>query len=390
MTSKNQLETGSTLSRAFPVGAVYLGLMVGGGMAAGSYAISYFAPYGGWTLVFLLLYIVGVASATAKGLNFSRVMGYHNYYDFDCGLWGNTPKVRKYMGPLFDVYAFISSVIGEASCIALGGAMFNVLFGLPVLVGSLIFIFIFTILMTYGDELLRIVNTGMTFILIITLAVLLFGVIYLDGNSIVSRLTNFGIYKEWNSNLGAGFKGIIMYTFMGMGAPATLSNVNQKLTSKKDCDLAGIFSGVFVASAFLVTTMIVLPYAPEVFGFEVPILQVVNTKLVSISKIFLIFYWIVMFFALISSGPTLTYNLANRVEPLFMKNSEMKKPTKLFILGILVNLIALVISSAGLTAIVGKGYQYLGYIAAPLIVLPIFLFTNKWMREKEGENGQSK
>ena len=148
-----------------------------------------------------------------------------------------------------------------------------------------------------------------------------------------------------------------------------MSNYADQLHTKKDAWGAGLTIGVMVSMLFVLTGLIVLPFMPEVAKSNAPILLMCKDYLGSVLTLI---YWVVVIFAVISTAPTFTFNMANRWAASW-KTTQLPQRIKFFILSMTFLLICWFVSGVGLLAIVKKGYVMLGDLALYSIVFPLFI-----------------
>lgn len=361
----------------FGVAAVELGIVCGGAMASGSYAINYFARYGGGHLfTFGLIWMLFLVVAGGIELNFARVYKLYDYNSFYKELWGvnrpdANPILRAIVSVFFDFYSILTCMVGEAACIALGGVMLNSVFGWPLMVGNVIFGIIFVVLMFKGSDFLRKASGFMTVVLLACFVIVLVAVIMQKGDILKERLFNFEIGVDWTGqSLWSGYWAVIAYSATIFNGAVMLTNCAQKLKTTKDGIMTAVLSAVFCGFCFITTALIVLPFLPEELMNSAPILTICSEFLGS--KFFFAIYWIIMLFSLASSGPPITFNMANRCLKWWRGNS-ISEEKKLIVLGIVIQAVAIAISALGLTTLVSQGLSLSGKLAMPAIVLPVIL-----------------
>ena len=141
-----------------------------------------------------------------------------------------------------------------------------------------------------------------------------------------------------------------------------------------------------VGLLFIATSIITIGFAPESISQESPILYAVSNFIAPVAKWVVVVYYLVMFFALFTSGPGLTLNIAARWTPVFFKKSPNSK-LSVGIVAVVFNIICIAVSTLGLTTICAQGFTLLGKIAFPLIILPMLLTTwgraNRKFKENE-------
>ena len=365
-----------TFKAWFGIGALMFGTYCGANMASGVYASAYIVTLGGgWAIVWVLMFCAIMALFCAVGLDFVRAFQVTNYNAYYLALYGlqkpdANPLLKLIVTIFFDIWTALLGIVTVAATIALFAELFNTLLDVPVVVGSVGAVVLFTLLTLYGAGFLRKFNTIITISLTVSLLVIMAAVINVRGNVLAERLCNFEIGPDWKlTTVGAHFSMFLSYCFTTSSWGSTLSNYADQLHTKKDAWGAGLTIGVMVSMLFVLTGIIVLPFMPEVAKSNAPILLMCKEYL---SPVLTIIYWVVVIFAVISTAPTFTFNMANRWAASW-RTTQIPQRLKFFILSMTFLLICWFVSGVGLLAIVKKGYVMLGDLALYSIVLPLFI-----------------
>lgn len=252
----------------FGLGALMFGTYCGANMASGVYATTYMVTFGGgWMWVCLAIFIAFMAFFCAVSLNFIRAYKVDNYNSYYLALWGadkpgTNPVVKVIVSIFFDVYTTLMGVVTVAATIALFANLMESLFNIPIGVGSIIAVVMFTLLSMYGAAFLRKFNTVMTISLIAALAAILIFVIAMRGDVLAQRMFDFEGGMNWSGKTLASHFGMLVSYCLPPPAGVVSSNYAENIHTKKDAIGSGILIGVMVASLFFVTSLIVLPFLP--------------------------------------------------------------------------------------------------------------------------------
>ena len=375
MEQSKTTSTNKRLAAWFGLGAMMFGTYCGGSMASGAYATGYMTTFGGgYMLVFLAIFCVFMAFFCAISLNFIRTYHVEDYNEYYLALYGlertgSQPILKGVVTVFFDVYTVLMGLITTAGTINLFGQLMNSIFGIPIIVGSLISVVLFAILTIYGSGFLRKFNTIMTIGLVICLAAILVAVLTIRGDVFAERFGNFDIGMDWSgTTLQAHMTMFLSYCFTTSSWGSTLCNYSEKIKDQKDAIGAGILIAVLVTALFAVTSFIVLPFLPEMFN-DGPILAICQQYL---APALTVIYWVVVIFSVVSTGPTFTYNVSRRFSKLW-KTDKVGEKVKFFILSLVFLLLCFVVSNVGLMAIVQKGFSTMGGIAGFAIGIPLFI-----------------
>lgn len=359
----------------FGLAALVFGAFCGGAMASGAYATSYFARYGGGHLLaFVLIFIAIMALCCILGLNVIRAYKVTDYNGFYLTLYGlqnpgANPVLKQIVGLFFDCFTILSGITACSGAMALFGSLANSMTGVPVQAGSIIAAFMFAVLSVYGGAFLRKFNSVMTLALTGSLLAILIAVCALRGDVLLNLLGNFQVGVDWSGDsLATGYTMLISYCFNVCSWGATLSSYSEKIRDQKDAIGSGILIAVFVGALFFVTSCIVLPFLPEELN-STPILNICQNYLGSTLTVI---YWVVIFIAVITTGPTFAFSIAARFIKLW-KSDAVGQKLKVFIIAMGFMIICFFVSLMGLMKIVQIMLTSTGAIAAFSIFVPLVI-----------------
>ena len=326
------------------------------------------------------------------GINVIRAYKVTDYNGFYLALYGlhrdgSNPGLRKIVTLFFDFYTILSGIAACAGAMALFGALANSTTGMPVQAGSLIAAFVFAILSVYGSAFLRKFNTVMTLALTGSLLAVLAAVCAIRGDVLVGLLGNFRTGVDWSgASLATGYTMLISYCFNVGSWGATLSSYSEKIRDQKDAVGSGIMIAIFVSVLFFATSCIVLPFLPEQLN-STPILNICQNYLGSTLTII---YWVVIFIAVITTGPTFAFSIAARFIKLW-KNSGIDRKLKVFVIALAFMIVCYFVSLMGLMKIVQILLTSTGAIGAFSIFIPliisIFRIHRLNLAERNGTSG---
>lgn len=375
MEEKTKSSFGESFKTWFGLGALMFGTYCGANMASGVYATTYMVTFGGgWMWACLAIFIAFMSIFCAIALDFIRAYKVDNYNAYYLALWGadkpgTNPAVKLFVSIFFDIYTTLMGVVTVAATIALFANLMESLFNVPIAVGSIIAVVMFTLLSMYGAAFLRKFNTVMTISLILSLAAILIFVVKMRGDVLAARLFDFEGGVAWSGKtLASHFGMLVSYCFTTVSWGGSLSNYAEKIKTKKDAIGSGILIGVMVATLFFVTSLIVLPFLPDAF-VATPILSICKEYMPGVMTAI---YWLVVMLSVISTGPTFIFNTSNRFVKVW-KSDKVSERFKLFVIALAFLLLCLALSKIGLIAICQKGYTALGNVAIFAIAAPLFV-----------------
>lgn len=359
----------------FGLAALVFGAFCGGAMASGAYATSYFARYGGGhMLVFVLIFMSIMAICCTLGINVIRAYKVTDYNGFYLALYGlhrpdSNPALKQIVALFFDFYTILSGIAACSGAMALFGSLAHSMAGIPVYVGSMIAAVMFAVLSVYGGAFLRKFNAVMTLALTGSLVAILAAVCAKRGDVLVSLLGNFTTGVDWSgATLATGYTMLISYCFNVGSWGATLSSYSEKVRDQKDAVGAGIMIALFVGALFFATSCIVLPFLPEELN-STPILNICQKHLGSTLTVI---YWIVIFIAVITTGPTFAFSIAARFLKLW-KSGQVDQKLKVFVIAFAFMIVCYFVSLMGLMKIVQILLTSTGAIGAVSIFLPLLV-----------------
>lgn len=390
METKEKHGRAQTFAIWFGLAALMFGTQMGGSMAAGTYAVGYFAPYGGgWLLVFIAIYFCFRSVFAIHALEFTRLFKTDNYSAYYLELYGlnsdtANPMLKKLVMWMFDIYTTVGGIIVVAATINLFGSLTESI-GINAYMGRLIAVVMFAFLSIYGAAFLRKFNTAMTVSLVVSMLVILAAVLSVRGNVFFERMGNFSIGADWTGKpVSSQIMLLISFGFASLTIGSTLCNFSEKIRSTRDSVGSGLLIGLLSISAFFLTSCIVMPFLPEMIN-NTPILSICQTYLPSVITML---YWIIVVFSVVSTGPTYSYTTANRFAKIW-KTQKISRQMKLFIISLIFLIGCYIISGVGLLVIVKKGFSALGSIASVIIGIPMLISLPRMAKKKREEMKQA-
>ena len=370
-----------SLKIALPVSFVWFGALVGPSMISGAFAAAYFAPYGAVGLLLPMLSMGIAAIIIAMGADITRRERVYSYSMLANRIYGRYSRV---LTPLLEVYMVIAMIVGGSAVVSMGGTFLQGLTGLPELVGAVVMAVISIALVLWGERLVRASSSVMSVVMIVGMLLLSAIAMANRPQQLAEALQSFRVPE--GVSLRAGISGAVALGFSNACNALTLCAVEQEVREKKHAVAIGVCSFVLNSLAFILSTLLLLPYCPDVLLDAVPTLSVIENFLAQRAPWLPTVYMVTMFLALLSSGAPQLHAVAYRVKGLYPKRGVFADARVCNLTtGILYFALCIAISSFGLRAIISKGYSMLGYLAIPLIVLPICVITplRRSLRERE-------
>ncbi len=219
--------------------------LVGAMMGAGILGIPYMFANAGFITGIIILLVVAVI-ITYVHLGFGEVIlrtkEQHQVTGYAEKYLGKIPKRLMTISSLMIFYFVLSAYL-----IASGQIIFQ-LFGIPEIIGSLIFFIIFALIVAFGLKIIE--DSELASILLIFILVILFTV-FLFPKIIVTNLANFSFSKILLPY------GVLMFAFYGV---AVIPEMAEELSKSKKCLKKSIITGT------VITAIIYILFASIVVG----------------------------------------------------------------------------------------------------------------------------
>ncbi len=370
----------SALKAGFPVGAVYFGALVGPVMVTGSYAMNYYICAGVQSWVYFFIEIAAITLFFFMGFEHTRYVhkcnpdvNVYNYTILAKALYG--PKLQ-FLVPFYDLWVSFAMIITGAATVATGGSLIASFLGIPYLAGTIIMAMLALVIATFGADIVRKSSTVMTFGMIGMMALLVIITLVTRGSQLAQTISSSWYPPYEGRSFGNGAWRVFVLCCSSCSWALGLGAVAQKMQSKKASFAGAASAGVCGAFAFFLMWLIVLPWVGKIYVDATvngtPVLQI-TSEWMGIPAIGVIYY-LLMILALISSGAPSMYIAAERFKQFVprLRDSERKKLST-FICAVVFCVIVIVMAANGLTPIVSRYFQYLGYFGQIFGVIPMVI-----------------
>jgi uncharacterized membrane protein YkvI len=341
--------------KVFQVATVFIGTIVGAGLASGKEITEFFTQYGIKSFIGIIgcgIFYIIMGSIISK---ISIQYKLNSYSDVINIISPNV--VGKCTGLITTLF-----LISSASIILAGsGALIHQFFGLPKIVGSLIMIAIAIFFLLRGTEGLIEVNSfivpGLVFT--ITLITVLYFMFCKDTISF-NNVYNFSARKT-----GIALSTILYAGYNTLSASGVLVPLSTEMKKTKTMIL-GIIAGVTGLTILcLMINLLLTVNQPYIYNYEVPLLFVSNRFGNIIQALLLVIIWLEMFSTVVSD----VYSISKTLEQSF--NLEFKRIIFL-VLGV-----ALIISQFGFGNLISRLYPMFGLLSLIFISQCIIFFIKE-------------
>lgn len=347
------------IKKIFQIAAVFIGTIVGAGLASGQEITQFFTSYG-WVgfigiLITGILYIP-VGSAIVKVSNKYNLNSYNELIALVC---------PGSLGKITDVLMSFFLLSGAAIILAGGGALLHQYFGISKWVGIIIMsLTALLALLNDTDGLIFINSIIVPSLITVIIVTFVFFCMKFSDNITIHNIMSSNTYRveiipnQWifSTFLYAGFN---LLCCSGVLVPLS------KETKNKNTIIPGIIIGAvgLTLVAFLVNIMLTLNI-PEIYKYEIP-LMFISTNLSKLLQIFiLLIIWFEMFSTEVSDIYSISKTLVNRF--------NISYKSSVFI----ILLVAIPISQIGFTTLIKFLYPGFGVVSL-IFIFCLFKFNHE-------------
>lgn len=377
------------------VATVWFSTHCGAGFASGTQELQYFANHG-WFGVFLpILTFIIIAVTYYVALETARQTDKWSYDAWSKEAYGGLSKV---LTPALDISVVITTIAATAATIATGGLLGKQYLGFPVFVGSLLMFVIITLLVIFGENVVRKNAMVMTAIILIIISIVLIaGLIkfapqisklmserYVNPNA--TKWSISGGDKTVPGNFGNALMWALTYAGFQVAAIGGITSSFKGGIYKNEAKGAMILGAIMNILMLVGICLLIFSGMPGIYTDQVartlPTIYIVNQLNI---KSLAVLYPILLFLALITTAVGFVFGMVQRIDPYVMKDS--KKPLlKKSIISVLVLGVCYLVSKLGLMVIVTTAYRYLGIVNWFIIILPLWIIGFKKIKERDSLN----
>ncbi|EES49905.1 transporter [Clostridium botulinum] len=336
----------------FQVAVVFIGTIVGAGLASGKEITEFFTSFGlksFFGIIVCGLFYIVIGCIIAK---ISIHYELNSYSDLINVISPN--YLGKFTGFITTLY-----LISSASIILAGsGALINQFFGIPKLVGSIIMICIAVFFLLRDTDGLIAVNSFIvpSLICTITLITILYFVFSRDAVSLES-MRQFKPVKS-----GLAISTILYAGYNTLCCTGVLVPLSNQMKKPKTMFIGITLGSIGLTLLCLAINLMLTVNQPYIYKFEIPLLLVANRFGCIIQAILLVIIWLEMFSTEVSD----VYSISKTLEQTF--NIDFKK-------GIFIILaIALPISQIGFSNLITKLYPAFGVLSLIFILQSVIFY----------------
>ena len=342
---------------AYSIGAIWFGSHVGGGFASGNQAWNFYGQFGSIGIIISILTMALIGLAGREILLSAKILRSSSYRE-----WAKEAykPIQVFGAIFFELQVWCLYILASSGAVA-GCASLLESYGVPYLVGVLVTGASLVLVTIFGGEVYRKASAYMTAVLLVCLAIVYFVVLkpgmadFATNAAALEANSSASVWDViWSGCKYAGFQ---IFGFINMISLA-------KNWKNRDIAAGTIMGFVMNAVMLALSIVCLICWAPVAGGTTIPILTVLqNLGATWVTVV----YSVALFLAFVSTAAGAVFATVVRIMPLTVKvkGSETGKSA---VIAIAFIVITMIVSLAGLDAIVKIGYAWVGVFAVFSII----------------------
>ena len=342
---------------AYSIGAIWFGSHVGGGFASGNQAWNFYCQFGSIGIIISILTMALIGLAGREILLSAKILRSSSYRE-----WAKEAykPIQVFGAIFFELQVWCLYILASSGAVA-GCASLLESYGVPYLVGVLVTGASLVLVTIFGGEVYRKASAYMTAVLLVCLAIVYFVVLkpgmadFATNAAALEANSSASVWDViWSGCKYAGFQ---IFGFINMISLA-------KNWKNRDIAAGTIMGFVMNAVMLALSIVCLICWAPVAGGTTIPILTVLqNLGATWVTVV----YSVALFLAFVSTAAGAVFATVVRIMPLTVKvkGSETGKSA---VIAIAFIVITMIVSLAGLDAIVKIGYAWVGVFAVFSII----------------------
>ncbi|MBR2256937.1 MAG: hypothetical protein IJ899_06235 [Blautia sp.] len=375
------------LAAIFSICAVMYSAYVGPGFASGTQTVSYFLNKG-WIGVFIGPLIAGILCFVFNLLLFeiNRVYKPNTYREAYNQIYKNK-GLQAFFGTFKELQVIVVVLIALSAQISTTAILLNSMFGVPKIVGTVLFCSAVLLLALWGADLLRKVGTvlGLAILVICAyVAVICLGNAWAPAMEFVQSRVSFTEFGF--SAPQAWFSMLMIVVFFMNGYEACVPASKGIIRTRKDVFCESLITALLCSVSTMIFTVIFAAGMPGVLEEQIPTLWAIN-NLSNAGMISKVLYVIFAIAAMLSSSVAFIFTVCNRFEPLIEKVwTRSSGFSRKLVIAMIFILICTFGSTFGLLNIIKYGYGTFTTIVGPVMLVPLIISVpyRLWKDRKDG------
>lgn len=369
---KNKKTSG--FAAIFSICAVMYSAYVGPGFASGTQTVSYFLNKG-WIGVFIGPLVAGLLCFIFNLLLFeiNRIYKPDTYRQAYDTIYRNK-ALQTFFGTFKEIQVIVVVLIALSAQISTTAILLNTMFGIPELVGTLLFCAAVLLLSLWGADLLRKTGTVLGLAILVIcgyVAVICLGAAWKPAMEFVASRVS---YKEFGfSGPNAWFSMLMIVVFFMNGYEACVPASKGIINTRKDVFVESLVTALLCAVSTMVFTVIFAAGMPEILKEQIPTLWAID-NLSNAGMISRVLYAVFAIAAMLSSSVAFIFTVCNRFEPMIQKVWKSSNGfTRKLAIAIVFILLCTFGSRFGLLNIIKYGYGMFTTIVGPVMLVPLVI-----------------
>lgn len=339
-------------SKIFQIAVVFIGTIVGAGLASGQEIKEFFTSYG--LISFLGIIICGFFYIILGSI-ISKIS-----IKYQLNSYGEVIKIisPNFLGKLTGIITTLYLISSASIILAGSGALINQFFGIPKILGSLVMVLLALFFLLKDTEGLIEVNSFIVPTLVITISILvLLYFLFCKDKASLNNLININPTKK-----GITLSTILYFGYNTLCSLGVLVPISTKIKDSKTMSYGIALGSVGLILLSLAINFLLMINMPYINNYEIPLLFVAQPFGNVIQALLLVVIWLEMFSTEISD----VYSISRTIDDTF--NINFKKAIFIVIL------IALPISRIGFSKLISSLYPLFGLLSLIFISQTIYFY----------------
>lgn len=336
-------------------GLIFQSILIAGGYGTGAELSEFFFPSGSLGgLLSMCVTLICFSVICAVTFEFARVFKTYTYLDF----------FKKLIGPfwfLFEIAYLVLLLLVLSVVVAASGENLYDVFGLNKWVGIILMTAGVAYLVIAGTKTLVNVLSMWSYVLYTVYIIFMVICIAKFGGAIAEQLT---VVKEINPGwvVGGG-----RYAFYNLACVAFILYTVPEMETRKDTILSGFLAGAIGIIPGIMLFITMITQYPDITAAAVP-MNVLFEKLNI--RWFHIIFLLVLFGTFIETGAGFIKAATDRLEKQFCTDENPRKWLRITATVVCL-LLGIVVSTAGLTGLIAKGYGTITWVFFAVYIVPL-------------------
>lgn len=338
-------------------GFAFKAVVIGGGYATGRELAEFFLPSGPWggLAAIAVATLIWSVVCTVTFL-FARATKTLDYLSFFARLLGPA-------APLFEIAYILFVVLILAVFGAAAGALGQVAFGMPTIVGTLALMVGIAGFAAWGNDSVEHLFKWVSFLLYAVYAIFVVLALSVFGDRIADGFQSPAPSDGW-------LLGGVTYAGYNIVGAVVVLPVVRHLTSNRDAVIAGMIAGPLAMIPALAFFVCMIAWMPGIAQETLP--SDYMLRQLGIPAFHLVFQ-VMIFTALLESGTGLVHAINERVAKAWhvRRQQTLSNPARAGIAIALLALCIFVAERVGLVALIANGYRALAFVFLAIYVIPL-------------------